>query len=436
MAELSKFKKTFIIRPLEHLYDLSSSAANQELQFAAFPSMNLILNQRSIGKRPGYTLDRTLASSEVPQIIAHYKTRSGNNFTLILTDSNIIKRETATGKTYRYLTPIYTTGTISSLNPAKTVVTGSVTDWINATGRPAAGDYFAIDADLTLDEEFNDAWTEIKSVDSDTQITLETAYAGTATSGAYRIRKVYSIPANERWTYAIVGDKFCFTNGNENVQYWDGAASTAANLDSTHAVKARYCLNYANRLVLADTYISGQREPWTLKWSKEGDPTNWIDSTAGENDFIGSESYIMGMGKVASLIIVYKRNSIIIGARKGIATDPMTFPTERMGVGCIAPYSIVDALGTNFFLGNDDFYMMNGDYAESIGGKIRDKFFSLTSSTETERVWGGYSEQYKLIIWFATTDDYGQLAFAYDYRNKEWMTLDFYNTITGFGEMQ
>jgi len=436
MASISKYKKTFIIRPLEHMYDLKSAAMNQNLQFAAFPSMNLTLFQKSVMKRPGYTIDRVLATTESPQAMDWYKIQNESEFTLFLTTENLIRRVASTGKTYTYLTPLYTTGTISSLNEAKTVVTGSSTDWQNASGRPKAGDYFAIDADLTLDEEFNDAWTEIKSVDSDTQITLETAYAGTATSGAYRIRKIYSLPTDERWAYAMVGDKFCFTNGSENVQYWDGAAATADNLDSTNAVKARYCLSYANRLFLADTYIDGSRAPWTLKWSKEGDPTNWTDSTAGENDFIGTESYITNIGKVLNNILVYKRDSIIFGTRKGIATEPVTFPVELPGIGLIAPYSLVHAASTNFFLGNDDFYVINGDHPESIGADIRDKFFSLITAEEQEKVWGGWVKQHKLILWFATTIDYGQLAFAFDYRTNEWMTFDFHDTITGLGNMQ
>jgi len=434
MGQNSQFKKTFIIRPLEHLYDLSYSAANQDLQFAAFPSMNVILNQKAVRRRPGYTLDRTLTPYENPQVLTYYKIRAGTEFTLILTDQNLIKRETAAGKTYTYLTPIYTTGTIASLNPAKTVVTGSTTDWDNATGRPAVGDYFAIDADLTLDEELNAAWTEIKSVDSDTQITLDSAYAGTATSGAYRIRKVYSVPTDERWSYAIVGDKFCFTNGNENVQYWDGAAATATDLDSTNAVKARYALNYANRLFLADCYVSGTREPWTVKWSKEGDPTNWTDSTAGEADFIGTESFIMGLGKSLNNIVIYKRDSLIFGYRTGTATAPVTFPQERLGIGCIAPHSIVQAYSTNFFLGNDDFYMLNGDVPESVGKPIRDKFFAIVPSGEREKVWGHFSEQYRFIMWFADTLTDGQLAFVYNYQDKELMTFKFYDRITGIGE--
>jgi len=452
MTARSKYRQMFQIRPFEHMLDLSYANPNQPLAYASFPSMNCVVTQRSVAKRPGLTLDRTMASTEKVQLIAWYQLRDKTTYTLMLTENDICKRNSTA---YSYLTPQWTTGNVDTVT-GTAVVGKSGTNWKTSPAHepidlPAAGDKFIINADYTSTSEPAADWATIAGVGTDTSITLTANYAHNKTTGthAYTIRKIYTTPTDERWQYAVVANKFCFTNGYSNVQYWNGSSATAADLDpadpdatpakANNAVKARYCLSFANRLILADMELSGQREPWTIKWSKNEDPTNWTDSTAGEADFIGTESFITGLGKVLNNILVYKHDSIIFGSRTGVATAPLQFPREIPGIGCIAPYSIIHALGTNFFLGNDDFYeIVSSDHAAPIGGKIctpiRDKFMSLVTKGDREKVWGMWSSQYRKLMWFANTADYGQLCFAYDYGNNEWECHKYAVEITGGGE--
>jgi len=98
-------------------------------------------------------------------------------------------------------------------------------------------------------------------------ITLSAAYTGAATSGAYKVRKVYSCPVGERWQFAAVNGKFCFVNGNVYGQYWDGTSTYATDLETTptYTKYARYCTSFANRLVIADMYTPTMR-PGTRGW--------------------------------------------------------------------------------------------------------------------------------------------------------------------------
>lgn len=420
----------FLVRPLEQLYSLERVAAHMNPQAAGWPSMNIVVDQNSVKKRGGISVDRTLATGETVYTIQTYKKRDGATYDVILTGEDIFKRTAGTDETYTYLTPTHTTGTVASLNPAKTVVTGTATNW--SGGGVAAGDKFIINADHTDDEEPDTNWAEVLTVDSDTQITLTAAYTGASSSGAYKIRKVYSVPTDERWAWAVAGDKFVFSNGNENVQYFDG--TTVGDLDS-EAVKARYLVNYANRLFMADLYIEGQREPWTVMWSKENDPTDFADDTAGSADFVGTEEPIVGLGVVGNALLVYKKTSITIGNRTGQATNPVAFPYERKGVGLHAPYSLVHAMGTNFFLGTTNFYMINGDMPEAIGDQIRDKFFFEVEESERNKVWGAWVPRRHCVVWMALTNSIdGRMAFVYDYIHHTWMTYKFAKDITAIGE--
>lgn len=441
----SKFSRRFIIRPTEHLYDLQYASANSNPQATAWPSMNTQLYRRSIQKRPGYTLDRVMVSGDAVQDCIVYTKYDAKSYSLMLSEKNLLKREPdeVSGGTYSYLTETYTGGLSGEVVSITAGITVAFSDSDLDTALVTTGDKFIIDDDHDPDKEPDDDWATILTSEA-TQCVLTAAYGGGETSGTYKIRKVYTTPEGERWTWAIVNDKFCFTNGNTNVQYWDGVLDYAADLNTVNASRARYCLNYADRLFLADLYFSDDggvtsiRHPWTLRWSAAGKPETYLadgDTTSGDVDFLGTDDVITGLGQVGQSIVVYKYNTMIFGNRTGVATSPVEFPIERRGLGCIAPYSIIPVSGTNVFLGNDNFYSINGDIPEQFGDKIRDKFFDVVSETERRRVWGKLLPNQKKILWVANTNSgEGQLAFSYDYGNKEWATWKYYQNITGIGE--
>jgi hypothetical protein len=385
--------------------------------------LNGRIDQNSFIKRWGYSLDRTLPGPVYNIVL--FALPDGNRYTLYLTDTDFMKRDSS--GTYNYLTEVYTTGTVVGITGSS--ITGDSTSW-NTAGL-AAGDKFIMDSDLAAHAEPNAHWGTISTIGGATGIALTGAYGGAATTGTYTIRKAYTVPTNERWSWSIVNDKFCFTNGNTDMQYWTGTGYASA-LDSTNVKKARYCCEFANRLFVADLEISGNRSPITVKWSKEGDPTDWTDSTAGENDFLETEDFITGLGRVGTYLVVYKRDSLIIGSRSGDATSPVNYQSPRRGVGLVAPWSLVDFMGTNAWLGRDDFYQLNGDYPVSIGKPIRDKFLKEVGYSEIEKVFGFANYNSNEISWVANTDT-GQRAYVWNYKTNQWTTNEYPLQVHGFG---
>jgi len=252
------------------------------------------------------------------------------------------------------------------------------------------------------------------------------------TVGVSTIGTAYTLPTNERWATACVDNIFIFTNGNVNVQKYTGTGS-ASDLDATNAVKARFCMEYANRLFLADMYLSGVRQPLTIAWSMENDPTNWTDSTAGQLDILETDDYITGMARLGTYLLVCKRESLHLYARSGTATSPIYKVAERRGIGNVAPYSIVEFLGTVAFLGRDDFYVMNGDQPESMGEAIRHKFFDLVDYTEVENTWGYSNPDQHEVMWFVKTVSMGNIAVVFNYMHKEWASYKFADEIVSCG---
>jgi len=426
-------REKYVVRPLEHILDLGHPTINSDALMANWPSINVMLDQNRVKRRWSYTTYKTLVSTEKVLAAAIFNTET-SQYSVALTENDLINIETGSGHTYSYKTETSTTGHISNITT--TAVTGDGTNWADGDAI-AAGDKFILDADHTADEEPDSAWATVASVTDDTHLTLSVAYTGT--TGAfdpvkdYKIRKVLaSPPSKERYNYAVVDNFFCFTNRNINVQKWSGSGYTS-DLNSTSATNAKFCISYANRLLLADVVVSETRKPWRLMWSKEGDPENWTDTTAGSNDFIGTESGITGLGVVGAYLFVYKEDGYHIGQRTGVSTSPILFPMDKKGIGVRAPYSLLHFQGTNAFLGRDDFYAINGDTAESIGEKIRYKFFNMVDEAELENVWGNHDTEHKELQWFANTTE-GQFAFVFNYKTKEWQTYQFAHEITGMGE--
>jgi len=425
--------KKYKIRPLAHALHLEDAPVNSSALAAQWPTVNVRVSSNRVERRWDHKTFRTLADGDVVQGIPVYNKYDNTNYALILTETDIAKVTTGSGETYQYLTPTYVTGEVSGVSGA--VITGNAAaNWDTGTPDINPGDKFIINSDHTAAGEPDSAWGTILTVDTDTQLTLNASYVGVGTTGAYKIRKVYTVPSGERWQYATVAGKFCFTNGNVYGQYWNGTATTASDLNTTYIYQARYCVAYANRLWTADMYDSGlgTRNPWILRGSKLNDPTNYTDSTAADYYFYDMPDPITGLGVVGDQLIVYRKTMYHFGRRTSTSTDPLYFPGYQTGVGLHAPYSLVHFLGTNAWLGVDNFYTMNGTTAVAIGGPIRKKFFSIIDDDDLEKVFGINNYRYSEILWVANTRE-GQYGFSWNYAENSWSTYKFDGNLSGLG---
>ena len=422
-------RKKHFFRPMQKGVAMHHPSMHMDGSFANWPTKNVIVDEYSIKKRPGYhTADRNLGSALEVQQIVLFSLKDGTRYTLYLTPANLCQKDST--NTWAYKTDTYTTGTITGVSG--TTVTGSSTNW-NSAGL-VAGDKFVVDSDHSATTEEDSSWGTIASITDDTHLELTASYA--TASGTYKARKVYTTPTNERWTYAIVDDQFFFGNGNTNLQAYSGsgyASDGDTSSTSMVAVKPRYTIEFANRLVIAD--YGSTRDPLGLAWSGEGDPNTFNatdDTTAGAVAFLESESYISGLGKVGTSLVVYKREALIFGNRTGVATSPISFSKERPGIGCIAPYSIIPFLGRNAFVGRDDFYVLESNIPRPIGEPIRYDFFRMTGKTQAEKVWGFHNADDSTLSWFASTNE-GEFAFIWNYVTEEWTVAQYNDKISCAG---
>jgi hypothetical protein len=427
-------RKKARIKPLAHIYGLDQAPMNASPLTGQWPCMNVMISSNRVERRWDHEVNRTFASGDNIQAVPIFRTNTGTTYVLVLTDTDLVKIMGGSGETYQYLTQTWAAGTVSNIVTTAVTGTDANCQWLDTSGI-AAGDKFIMDDDHSAAIEPDTHWAQVASVASNVGMTLSAAYTGSDTSGTYKVRKVYSCPVGERWQWASVAGKFCFVNGSIQGQYWNGTDTYATDLNTTYCNQVRYCASYANRLITADMYHpdDSARNPWLVRWSKEGDPTDWTDSTAGFLEFMDSEEPITGLGTSGANLIVFKKNSYHIGNRTGVSSTPIEFPGgAKRGIGLYAPYSLVHVGGTVAWMGLNDFYYLNGDTAESIGGPIRKKFFDLVADDELETVFGFNNARFNEVLWVANTSA-GQYVFSFNWKEQAWSTYQFSNTVTGLG---
>ena len=424
---------TFPIRPMAHMLDLSQSNINADPASSQWPSKNQKASSQRIMCRWDHVVYRTMDPLQVIQHVPVFRAHDGTYWSVILTktDAAVI----VPAKTFRFITKMFSTGTVTAITKPSSngdsVVTATGVTFTDPGG-PSPGDKFILDQDLGEEvtagvfdgdednEQPTTPWAVIKSVGAST-LTLTGNYLGTTGAGmtqAFRIRLVYNVPSGERWQYASVAGKFCFGNGNDYVQVWDGTG-TCTDLNTTYARQARYLTAFADRLLLADLLISGNRNPWTMRWSKIGDPTDWTASSAGSKSFIDTEDPITGMASAGGMMFIYKKMMYHIAKETTDPTAPIQFIQDQKGTGVWAPAGLIAFNGTNAFMGLNDFYVIDGDTPVAIGDPIRYKWFNTIADTELVKVFGCHNARYHELVWVALTSE-GQVMISYDYKEKCW----------------
>ena len=100
------------------------------------------------------------------------------------------------------------------------------------------------------------------------------------------------------------------------------------------------------------------------------------------------------------------------------STSPIQITSERRGIGNVAPYSIVEVEGTNYFIGANDFYQLSSDNPVAMNSPIRSWFYDIVGSTEVKNTFGGVNQHRSEFYWTANTSD-GQYMVVYDWRVGE-----------------
>lgn len=285
--------------------------------------------------------------------------------------------------TWYNATPVYTTGTVEVTGGAPTIVTGTGTNW--STRKIAVGQLIQLESN----------WYSIKSVDSNTQLTLNSAVttAPVPAGSNYTIRRCFGGRNYSHGDNLLYGTIF---NGDLYI-----AGRTLAGKDIGPAairVSDIYSNVYTTEYLLAGYDLTGSMTAqgsvvtglWDIKGlqilpdgrvvvataevptSKQGIVGNrlryssntasgsisaqeiWSASPAGFIDVVDHAGEITALGKLGpSTLTIHFHRGISLGNYTAQYDPPLAIQASAAKVGCFAPKTLVLYAGSEIFVGYD-----------------------------------------------------------------------------------
>ena len=150
---------------------------------------------------------------------------------------------------------------------------------------------------------------------------------------------------------------------------------------------------------------TGSYDPMIVRWSNQEDYTNWVpskSSTSGES-ILADGTRIVGGVRSRNAINIWTDNSLWIMTFVG---PPFTFRFQQAGSNCglVAPHAAVDYDGVTVWMGDDNFYIFDGQ-VKSLDCTIRRYIFERLNLDQKDKIFAGINSEFKEIVWlYASTN--------------------------------
>lgn len=211
----------------------------------------------------------------------------------------------------------------------------------------------------------------------------------------------YNSGLESMWNFAQTGERIMATNFDDYIQsYVMGSSALFANL--TTALRARYIATMSGFVLTLNTWDSSDGNvPERLRWCARGDATDWtVSSTtqAGYANLDGSKGW--GMNVIGGeYSIAFQERAI---TRIQYVGSPNVFQLDEIesGRGLLAPSSAIKAGNLIFYLGQDGFYVTDGNSSIPIGeNKINRTFFAEVDNAYYQRISSAVDINKQVIYW-------------------------------------
>lgn len=337
--------------------------------------------------------------------IDNFFTSSGAQNLLFLTTKDVYRYDELT-EDVSFLTPREETGTVdvSAADPA--IVTGTTTAFDTNGAKP--GDKIAFGSTGETDPDAT--WHEIDTVDSDTQLTLTTAVAGTPLSTQdYTIRKLFTGEIFDWWSFADFpnatrtltgdGDRWYATNGVDPVIAWDGSFDQVYIPDFDF--RCRVLLRWKNMMIYGNLTITstGEARPFSIRNSAIGEPES-ISGADESSELVvtdGIEPIVLLM-TLGNNLVVYTNRSIVLGEFVGEGLL-FVFRTAVGGLGPISGRAVADFGDDHEFIGPDSQYRFDGISTLEIGGHVWRDILRRQSPQRFDLLLSHFDEENGELLW-------------------------------------
>lgn len=327
------------------------------------------LNNSNMGWTPfGITLNGPA------ELITSLTMRAGTTVLIFGSLTDLYKYSTGGGGTVTYITPTYTTGTVSA---SGTSVTGTGTLW-NTTpagsqwANAKAGDEISFGS--TTVNSPTATWFKIDTVNSDTTLTLHTS-AGTIGGGtSYTIRRKFTGGQADIWqTETFINaspqneDQIFFTNGRDNVMRWNGTDQTVTVM-TTFGFTCKTLIQFRNMMIYLNVVQAGTLRPTDMLNSDVGSPSNVGNAStnlAGQFRVHAGTNPILTAEKLGDYLAIYAKDGPIIMTYFTGDALVFIFRTAVQDKGPIATRGVSVFPDKHQFVGFDTLWEFDGSTARA-----------------------------------------------------------------------
>lgn len=247
-----------------------------------------------------------------------------------------------------------------------------------------------------------------------------------------------------------VNDILSFSNGKFQLRNWDGTAADVPTVNAL-APSARHLCEIANHLLCGyvdtDPITGGGPFPQRIRWSAEGDPTDYnVSLTAGFVDLSNNLGPIRGIHRVGQLGLVLQEKGFVQIAPTGNGLNPFDFVSfGDSSHGNHFSYSHA-AFGNEFviYVNNSNVWKFDGTSFEPIGSKPIDGNRRRGARTAILRDLSGITSE-ETVVGFCSYDILTQeytgywlcsgenTVWYYDFIEQAWSRLTYNKNISCIG---
>jgi hypothetical protein len=264
--------------------------------------------------------------------------------------------------------------------------------------------------------------------------------AGTWSRGAWGSAAIVPAVIPQRdWWFDNFDNDLVLNVRNGGLYYWTYTSSfnTRAVLLSslagasdvpTEVMQAMVSQNDKHLIAFGCTpYGGGDFDPLLIRWASQDDPTDWTPEVTNSAGFfrVSRGSQIVRALPTRQEILVWTNSNLYSMQFTG-TTDVFALQELADNISIMGPRAVISANNTTYWMGQDKFYMYNGQL-QTIPCTLRNHVFSDFNYDQSDQVVCGTNEGYQEIWWFypsagsETNDRY----VIYKYTDNIW----YYGTI-------
>jgi len=250
-------------------------------------------------------------------------------------------------------------------------------------------------------------------------------------------------PSNNLFSWDVLNQKLCFSQGADIIWQWDGISGSYTQTSASAPVASRIA-EIGDHLVAVSPNANQ-----TYLWSGIGDPTDWTSFSSGSNKLVNNLGPINGLVKLGQYGFGFHQFGIVQIIPTGIGVAPFAFqPIVNASQGTIAPFSLdhFDDEGIEYavYLGIDNVYVFNGSSVEPIGDRPLGngkRFGARTRILADVLVGGNLLSIYGFVTYSIAGNPFRAYwlvipnvsVWVYNFDEGNWTVFNYANTISSVG---